>query len=65
MNRSDRPLDVFVRALALAAAVGLTSLIVGVHAADLDTLGGHEVATAAGAPATVVVAADARPASVR
>ena len=65
MNRSDRRLDVFVRALALAAAVGLTSLIVGVHAADLGTLGGHEVVTAASAPATVVASGEARPASVR
>ena len=50
MKRPANPLDIIARALALAAAVGVTSLIVGVHAADLSTLGGHEVVTAAAWP---------------
>ena len=47
MNRPANRLDaVIVRALALIAAVGLTGLIVGVHAADLASLGGKEVVIA-------------------
>jgi hypothetical protein len=50
MNRPANRTNIFVRALAAAFAIGITSLIVGVHAADLSTLGGHEVTTAANWP---------------
>jgi len=45
MNRADNRIDVVARVLAFAASVGLTSLLVGVHAADPSTLGGRDVTT--------------------
>ena len=53
MNRPANRADVFVRALAAVFAVGITSLIVGVHAADLSTLGGQDATLT---PAATVVA---------
>ena len=44
-----------VRLAALGSACGITALIVVVHAADLTTLGGHDVVMA-GSPTTVASA---------
>jgi hypothetical protein len=46
MNRPANRNDAFVRALAAVFAVGITSLIVAVHAADLSTLGGQDASNA-------------------
>ena len=44
MNAITTP--VAMRALSLVASIAITSLIVSVHAADLETLGAHDVAVA-------------------
>ena len=47
MNRSLEPLGFVARAIALVVAMGFTGLIIGVHNADLSTLGGHDVTVVA------------------
>jgi fructose-1-phosphate kinase PfkB-like protein len=45
-NRPANRSDLVVRAFAALCAVGITSLIIGVHAADQSVLGGQEVTVA-------------------
>ena len=50
MKRPTSRMDVSARAVALAASIGLTSVLIGVNVVDLSTLGGHEVVTQAPTP---------------
>ena len=52
----NRPTNLVVRVLSLIAAIGITSLIVSVHAADLETLGGHVLVVSGAVPIAIAQA---------
>ena len=52
----NRPASVVVRALSLLAAIGITSVIVSVHAVDLESLGGHVLIVSGAAPIAIAQA---------
>jgi len=46
-----RSVPLYVRLVSVLIAAGITAVLIGIHAADLATLGAHDVATASTANA--------------
>lgn len=55
-----RSVPLYVRLVSVLISAGITSLLIGIHAADLTTLGAHDVVATSTANATTASAGRSR-----